>query len=90
MTETNRWSSCRMESLERIYGYLDGELGPEACQAIEAHLRNCEECSDEYQIESMLKELVRRSCNCDVAPEGLADRIRARITVERTQIHWQG
>ena len=36
----------------------------------------------------MLKELVRRSCNCDVAPEGLADRIRARITVERTQIRW--
>lgn len=90
MTEGNRFSPCRMKSLERIYTYLDGELSPEACQAIEEHLASCEDCSTEYQIEAMLKKLVKRSCNCDVAPEGLADRIRARISVERAHIEYEG
>lgn len=79
-----RWSDSRMQSLERIYTYLDGEVSGDAVDAIRNHLNTCAECEREYQIEAMLKELVRRSCCSDVAPAGLADKIRASITVERT------
>lgn len=89
MTEQRppRWSDSRMQSLEKIYSYLDGEMNDEALTAIEQHLRGCPECEREYRIEALLKELVRRSCCHDTAPAGLAEKIRARITVERTSFY---
>ena len=81
---SQRWSADRMESLERIYNYLDDELTPEGRDVIQEHLQGCPECMHELQIENMLKRLVYRSCHGDKAPDGLADRIRARITIERS------
>lgn len=87
--EFPRWSTSRMESLERIYAFLDGEANDEAIHAIEQHLKCCPECAREYKIEAMMKELVRRSCCQDRAPQDLADRIRARITIERTSVAYR-
>lgn len=86
MTDGKSWSQSRLESLERIYAFLDGEANDDAIGAIEEHLQCCPECEHEYKIEALMKELVRRSCCHDQAPQGLVERIRARITVEHTRI----
>jgi len=75
--------SARSRSLERIYHYLDGELERHEIAKIQAHLDDCADCSSEYEIEALLKELVRRSCSAGSAPEGLRERIRERIVIER-------
>ncbi|HJG80701.1 MAG TPA: mycothiol system anti-sigma-R factor [Brevibacterium senegalense] len=76
-------AGARARSLDRIYHYLDGELEPREVEVIKAHLAGCTDCSGEYEIEALLKELVRRSCTAGSAPEGLRERIRERIVVER-------
>ncbi|MGO1397664.1 MAG: mycothiol system anti-sigma-R factor [Brevibacterium yomogidense] len=74
---------ARARSLERIYHYLDGELESHEITKIQAHLDDCTDCSSEFEIEALLKELVRRSCTAGQAPEGLRERIQQRIVVER-------
>ncbi|MDN5774715.1 MAG: zf-HC2 domain-containing protein, partial [Brevibacterium aurantiacum] len=54
--------NVRAESLMRIYHYLDGELTTTEIREISVHLEQCPSCHDEYEIEALLKELVRRSC----------------------------
>lgn len=73
----------RQHRLMRIYNYLDGELTRDEIDVIKDHLEHCPQCQDDYTVEAMLKELVRRSCCHEQAPAGLAERIRARIVVER-------
>ncbi|MCI4009868.1 mycothiol system anti-sigma-R factor [Brevibacterium sp. ZH18] len=74
--------SVRAESLTRIYHYLDGELTTTEIREISVHLDNCPSCHDEYEIEALLKELVRRSCSREQAPMGLREKIRQRIARE--------
>lgn len=78
--------SGRQESLTRIYHYLDGELSAEEITLIREHLDTCHDCQEEYAVEALLKELVRRSFSDEAAPDGLKDRIRARIVMEQTTI----
>ncbi|MGC2939990.1 MULTISPECIES: mycothiol system anti-sigma-R factor [unclassified Brevibacterium] len=75
--------SVRAESLMRIYHYLDGELTTTEIREISIHLEQCPSCHDEYEIEALLKELVRRSCSHDQAPMGLREKIRQRIALEQ-------
>ena len=51
--------NVRAESLMRIYHYLDGELTTTEIREISVHLEQCPSCHDEYEIEALLKELVR-------------------------------
>ena len=83
MSDEGCCESVRTESLMRIYHYLDGELTTTEIREISIHLEQCPSCHDEYEIEALLKELVRRSCTAGSAPEGLRERIRERIVIER-------
>ncbi|AOP53426.1 mycothiol system anti-sigma-R factor [Brevibacterium aurantiacum] len=80
--------NVRAESLMRIYHYLDGELTTIEIREISVHLEQCPSCHDEYEIEALLKELVRRSCSREQAPMGLREKIRQRIATEQTV--WPG
>ncbi|GAA2088457.1 MULTISPECIES: mycothiol system anti-sigma-R factor [Brevibacterium] len=80
--DEDRCGSARERSLERIYHYLDGELEAAEIRQIQTHLDCCTNCQDEYEVEALLKELVKRSCTGS-APEGLRERIQQRIVVER-------
>ncbi|WGW10509.1 mycothiol system anti-sigma-R factor [Saxibacter everestensis] len=71
----------RRQNLRRLYDYLDGELGQAEIAEIKAHLQECSPCESELSIESMLKDLVRRSCS-ESAPASLRERIRERIVIE--------
>ena len=67
-------------ALLQVYEYLDGEMGPDNCAKIRAHLAQCGPCLKEYDIDQMLKTLVHRSCGCEAAPTQLRMQIMARIT----------
>ena len=67
-------------ALLQVYQYLDGEMGPDDCARIREHLAQCGQCLKEYDVDQMLKTLVRRSCGCESAPMQLRMQIMARIT----------
>jgi mycothiol system anti-sigma-R factor len=67
-------------ALLQVYQYLDGEMGPDDCARIREHLAQCGQCLKEYDVDQMLKMLVRRSCACESAPMQLRMQIMARIT----------
>ena len=68
--------------LDRVYEYVDGELSSDVVESIREHLAECAPCLRQYDLEAVLKQLVRRSCQ-DRAPETLRLRIIARITEVR-------
>ena len=46
------------EVLDRVYSYLDGELGPSGKAEIRQHLDECGPCLREYGLEVAVKRLV--------------------------------
>ena len=72
--------------LDRVYEYLDGEMGPADLERIREHLDDCSPCLKEYDLDVALKALVRRSCGCEAAPADLRERIMITITQARLQI----
>ena len=68
------------QALMQVYEYLDGEMVPDDYAKIREHLAQCGPCLKEYDIDQMLKTLVRRSCGCESAPTQLRMEIMARIT----------
>jgi len=67
-------------ALMQVYQYLDGEMGPDDCAKIREHLERCGPCLKEYDVDQMLKTLVRRSCGYESAPTELRMQIMAHIT----------
>ena len=74
------------EVLDRVYEYLDGELDALAVSKISQHLDECGPCLSEYDLDVVLKALVRRSCGGDCAPEQLRAKIMLRIREVRVQL----
>jgi mycothiol system anti-sigma-R factor len=74
------------EVLERVYQYLDGELDSHVVGKIKQHLAECGPCLSEYDLDVVLKALVRRSCGGECAPEQLRTRILLQITEVRYQL----
>jgi mycothiol system anti-sigma-R factor len=74
------------EVLERVYQYLDGELDVHVVGKIRQHLDECGPCLSEYDLDVVLKALVRRSCGGECAPDQLRTRIMLQITEVRLQL----
>lgn len=70
--------------LDRVYEYLDAEMTAHDVAKIRVHLEECAPCLRQYDLENVLKALVRRSCR-DAAPADLRIRIMMRITEIRYQ-----
>jgi mycothiol system anti-sigma-R factor len=68
-------SNCR-ETQEKVYRYLDSEMGPYRRWQVRRHLRRCPPCTDGFSFESSLKQRVQEGCVDDV-PEELLTRIKA-------------
>ncbi|WP_300343986.1 mycothiol system anti-sigma-R factor [Nesterenkonia sp.] len=71
------------ERLERIYEYLDGALSRADLQEVQAHLNDCPECASDYDLECVIRTVVRRSC-VEQAPETLKVTIIERISQIKT------
>jgi mycothiol system anti-sigma-R factor len=79
-------SDCS-EALHRVFEYLDGELPDHERSKIAAHLAHCAACLQQYDIDTMVKGLVKRSCAQESAPTHLRGLIIQRITaVEITYV----
>jgi len=77
-------SSCA-DALDRLWEYLDAELGPLDAETIRAHLSECQGCLEEYDVDVVVKTVVRRGCQ-EAAPEGLRTRIHEQLTVMRVTL----
>jgi mycothiol system anti-sigma-R factor len=73
------------EVLRRVYELLDGEMSPDDVRRLKRHLDDCGPCLAEYNLDVMLKALLRRSCACEEAPVSLRQRIMVQITEVRIQ-----
>jgi len=69
------------EALLRVFEFLDGEMTPGDQAAISAHLDTCAECLRQYDLDQMVKLVVKRSCQPVSAPASLRATIVHRLTV---------
>jgi anti-sigma factor (TIGR02949 family) len=67
-------------ALARIHELLDNELDTVSADAVRAHLLACEACMDDADAVAMMKEIVKRACRCEPAPQTLVARISMSIT----------
>ena len=68
------------EVLDRMYTYLDGELGEPDLRLVREHLEECAPCMSEHDVDLVIKKLIRRAGGGDPAPEELRERIVLQIT----------
>ena len=74
------------EVLHRVYEYLDGEMSADDTAKIRQHLDECAPCLKEYDLDQVVKAVVKRSCQCEEAPVTLRTQIMTRITTIRYEI----
>jgi mycothiol system anti-sigma-R factor len=65
--------------LDRVYEYIDNEMGDDDCATVKNHLDECAPCLAEFGLEQAVKSLVQRSCGCDLAPQELRAKVLAKI-----------
>jgi anti-sigma factor (TIGR02949 family) len=75
------------EALDRLFEYLDAELGTPDAERVRAHLTECGGCLKEFDVEAVVKKIVRRSCQ-EAAPAELRARIHEQLATLR--IHADG
>jgi anti-sigma factor (TIGR02949 family) len=77
-------------ALSKLYEFLDQELVAADADDIRQHLAACEPCLDTYDAEQALKQLVKRGCAGEAAPEHLKAKvmqvIASKTVVERGNI----
>lgn len=71
------------EILERVFVFIDNELDDADCATIQRHLDECGPCLDEYDLETKVKALVKKSCS-EHAPETLRERVL--LSIRQVQI----
>ena len=67
-------SDCH-KAQEKVYNYLDGEIGRYRRWQIRRHLRRCRPCTGGFSFESKLQQRIREDCVEDV-PEELVIRLK--------------
>ncbi|CAA9265373.1 MAG: hypothetical protein AVDCRST_MAG83-2942 [uncultured Arthrobacter sp.] len=86
MKDCEELGDCPDARIEKLYDYLDGELSHKDLVEIKAHLDSCAECAKEYDLECVIREVVKRSCT-EKAPTSLKDNILERIGQLKTAGH---
>ncbi|HEX3707409.1 MAG TPA: mycothiol system anti-sigma-R factor [Mycobacteriales bacterium] len=75
-----------IEVIRQVYLYLDGEIDDAHCNEVRQHLSECGPCLRQFDIEQEVKALVGRCCGGEVAPDGVKDRLRAKLAEVRIEI----
>ena len=71
--------------LDRIYGYLDGEISAEDSARIRRHLDECGPCLREFGLEKSLKRLVAKHAGYDPVPTELRSKVLVWIRQVRSE-----
>ncbi len=77
MKETDRLT-CK-ETLRRLDDYLDSELDEQQMAMVRKHLKECEVCDAESAFEESVFTCVKEKLQNLPLPDGLRDRVFARI-----------
>jgi len=72
------------DALDRLFEYLDAELVVPDAEKVRAHLAECRPCLEEFDVELVVKKIVRRSCQ-EAAPAELRLRIQEQLSVLRVR-----
>ncbi|WP_104092158.1 mycothiol system anti-sigma-R factor [Arthrobacter sp. GMC3] len=78
MGDCQSLGDCDDARVGRIYEYLDGALSREDLIEIKVHLDGCADCAQEYDLECVIRTVVKRSCK-EAAPATLKAAILARL-----------
>ncbi|MGY4645672.1 mycothiol system anti-sigma-R factor [Cellulomonas sp. URHB0016] len=73
------------DALDRLWEYLDSELPELDAATVRSHLAECQVCLEEYDLDVVVKHLVKRGCQ-EVAPDALRVRIHEQLTVMRVSV----
>ncbi|MFJ2618127.1 mycothiol system anti-sigma-R factor [Glutamicibacter sp. NPDC087344] len=82
--DCNSLGDCSDARIVRIYEYLDGALTLADLKEVKAHLEHCPECTEQYDLECIIRSVVRRSCQ-EQAPQQLKANIITRISQIRIE-----
>ena len=74
------------EVLDSVYSYLDGELDAPDIAKIRQHLDECGPCFEEYGLDELVKQLVRKHCGHDRVPEALRAKVLVRIQQVKAEL----
>ena len=75
--DCNSLGDCADDRIVRIYEYLDGALTLDDLKEVKSHLEGCPECTEQYDLECIIRSVVRRSCQ-EHAPQTLKASIISR------------
>ncbi len=79
MTNSSEKSqNCCEQEINKIYEYLDGAVSKKDVETLKEHLGECTDCTQEHDLELMIRQAIKRSC-CEKAPQELKDKIRIGI-----------
>jgi mycothiol system anti-sigma-R factor len=67
------------DCLERLYTFLDRELGPSERKEVAQHLADCGDCDDNFVFEERFLRVIRDCGTSDVAPTELRQRVVERL-----------
>jgi mycothiol system anti-sigma-R factor len=82
MPSEDDWSGLDcVETVHRLYHYLDGELTDDRRADISRHLDDCFPCLHAFDFEAELRKLIANRCK-DRVPDHLRERIAAAIDHE--------
>lgn len=65
-----------------LHPYIDGELDGDERVEMDVHLDGCPQCRDEVTVYAGMRATIRRHAEAPAMPEGLEQRVRARIEAE--------
>ena len=74
---------CPEARIDSIYRYLDGALDTADLEEVKTHIQNCHECQSEHDLELIIRDVVKRSCD-EKAPQSLKTKIMQRIEQLKT------
>ncbi|WP_026820293.1 mycothiol system anti-sigma-R factor [Arthrobacter castelli] len=83
MSDCEDLGNCPDARVEKLYEYLDGALSHQDIEDIKVHMDNCTVCTEEYDLERLIRSVVKRSC-AEAAPENLKAGILSRINEIKT------
>ncbi|MEZ0447327.1 mycothiol system anti-sigma-R factor [Cellulomonas sp. ICMP 17802] len=84
-TSTGTCGNNCADALDRLWEYLDAELGAPDAETVRTHLAECQGCLEEYDVDLVVKTLVKRGCQ-EAAPDSLRVRIHEQLTVMRVTL----
>lgn len=83
------FTSCA-DVLAQVYEFIDQELAGADCAKIREHLDECGPCLEQFGLDQLVKDVVKRGCGCEPPPDDLRDRVMLRIREVQIRIIAEG